>query len=451
MKLAITDIFLRTLAPPPKGARLEVRDTTEPGLILRMTHGGAATWSVRGRVGSDGRQSRVKLGTWPALGISAARSEARKAMGALETGADPVAKKRAVRDARKATKEADKAAEGETVSARLIEWQRGRLGDPAAPWSPRYAAEVLRVCDKAIIPVLGDKLLRATTREDWTALIQGRKADAVARKAKAKKDEPAKRGAPARGGAGAAAFLYRTASAFLNYAEAMGWIAAPMLPRKGAATIAPPPPDRSRVLTDAELAAIWKAADREPPKLRAFTRLLILTGAREREVADMVAGEVELEAGRWSIPGARTKNRQGYALPLSPLALGELRTVWPNDAPAPGDFLLGRSSENGFRGFGRLKLRLEESSKVKAWRWHDLRRTARTGMTRLGVPRDHAEAAINHISGRSSLERTYDRHDYAPEVIAALTIWQAHVAGLVGASAEVVALPKRERGTGQGG
>ncbi len=47
------------------------------------------------------------------------------------------------------------------------------------------------------------------------------------------------------------------------------------------------------------------------------------------------------------------------------------------------------------------------------WRWHDLRRTARTGMTRLGVARDHAEAAINHVSGRSALERTYDRHDYA--------------------------------------
>ncbi|MBD0272617.1 MAG: hypothetical protein ICV73_11900 [Acetobacteraceae bacterium] len=52
-------------------------------------------------------------------------------------------------------------------------------------------------------------------------------------------------------------------------------------------------------------------------------------------------------------------------------------------------------------------------------------------MTRIGVPRDHAEAAINHVSGRSALERTYDRHDYAAEVVAALTGWQAHVAELV--------------------
>ena len=51
-------------------------------------------------------------------------------------------------------------------------------------------------------------------------------------------------------------------------------------------------------------------------------------------------------------------------------------------------------------------------------------------MTRLGVPRDHAEAALNHVSGRTALERTYDRHRYEDEVIAAVEKWQAHVANL---------------------
>jgi len=86
------------------------------------------------------------------------------------------------------------------------------------------------------------------------------------------------------------------------------------------------------------------------------------------------------------------------------------------------------------RGFSKLKLRLDNLSDIAPWRWHDLRRTARTGMTRLGVPRDHAEAAINHVSGRSSLERTYNRHDYADQIASALGAWQTHVAGLVGAA-----------------
>ena len=54
------------------------------------------------------------------------------------------------------------------------------------------------------------------------------------------------------------------------------------------------------------------------------------------------------------------------------------------------------------------------------WRWHDLRRTVRTGLTRLGVPREHAEASINHIGGRAGLVGTYERYDYAQEIIAAL-------------------------------
>jgi hypothetical protein len=97
----------------------------------------------------------------------------------------------------------------------------------------------------------------------------------------------------------------------------------------------------------------------------------------------------------------------------------------------------------GLRGFSKLKTRLDALSGVKAWRWHDLRRTARTGMTRLGVPREHAEAAINHVSGRSALERTYDRHDYAAEAAAALARWQAHVAGLVAAAPPVEVVPLR--------
>ena len=75
---------------------------------------------------------------------------------------------------------------------------------------------------------------------------------------------------------------------------------------------------------------------------------------------------------------------------------------------------------------------------------HDLRRTCRTGLSRLGVSKDHAEACLNHVSSRSALERTYDVHDYADEVVAALSAWQRYVEGLVGETpktgAEVISL-----------
>jgi integrase len=219
-----------------------------------------------------------------------------------------------------------------------------------------------------------------------------------------------------------ASLLYRTASAFLGHAEAHGWIATSPLPRRGLAAIAPPLVSRERVLTDEELRAVWRASGQLNPKPRAFVRLLILTAAREMEVADIAVGEVYRGRRAWIIPGARTKNGQRHVVPLCALALIEIQGVWPgfDEDAAPDWRLLGAVPGGGLRGFSKLKTRLDVLSGVAGWRLHDLRRTARTGMTRLGVLRDHAEAAINHVSGRSALERTYDRHDYAGEIVAAL-------------------------------
>jgi hypothetical protein len=130
--------------------------------------------------------------------------------------------------------------------------------------------------------------------------------------------------------------------------------------------------------------------------------------------------EIDIDAARWTIPSKRTKNGVGYTLPLCALALAEIK--------AAGPALLG------FSGFSKLKKALDEHSGVSGWRLHDLRRSMRTGLSRLGVPREIAEASVNHISGRSGLVGTYDRHDYADEIIEAIGRWQAHVARVVSAT-----------------
>ena len=145
-----------------------------------------------------------------------------------------------------------------------------------------------------------------------------------------------------------------------------------------------------------------------------------------------VTGEAPFDASRWGAtlpPWSAAHpytNLHGPKKPTQATVVGNVRVTE-----------VGRTAGSGFRGFSKLKVRLDVASKVEGWRFHDLRRTARTGMSRLRVPRDHAEAAINHLSGRSKLERTYDRHDYATEIIAALSAWQMHVAGLVGSAADL--------------
>ena len=431
MKRDLNDAWLRAVKPPATG-RLEIRDSDVKGLVLRVTPNGAMTWSVRTRT-KDGKQTRPKLGTYPAMGIAAARKAAKAAIGGIVAGADPVEERRQAREARR-----NRLAEA-TVAERLAEWRAAREASPDKPWSTRYAAEVSRICGRDLIPALGKRALSETTRADWTALVSTKR-----------------KAAPAM-----AAALYRVVSSFLNHAEAEGWISAPLLPRKGAAKLAPLPAVRQRVLTDVELAEVWRATDGESAKARALVRLLILTAAREMEVADIATGEVDRDGACWRIPGERTKNGRPYTVPLSVLAMAELSAVWPtHDGEAGADWrLLGKIDGSGYRAFSKLKSRLDatiaanraknaavrgvEVQAMPPWRIHDLRRTARTGMTRLGVPKDHAEAAINHISGRTKLEQTYDQHDYAEEILAALGRWQSHVAALISVQPGAEIIPLR--------
>jgi integrase len=409
MKRDLNDSFLAGLKAPETG-RLEVWDTRVAGLVWRLTKTGAASWCVRLRT-KDGKRTRPTLGTWPAVGVREARKRALAAIAAIQAGRDPAAEKREARAARK-TMTAE-----ETVAKRLAQWQEAK----AARWSDSYAAEVKRLVAREILPTLGAKPLRMTTREDWTKLVARKRASAPV----------------------VAGHLYRVASSFLHHAEAEGWISAPLLPRKGAARLAPPPPPRERALSDDELVAVWNASESESPKPRAFVRLLLLTGARREEVAGITTGEVDREAGLWRLPAWRAKNRRAHVMPLCALALAELDAVWPEHGEEAGeDWRLLGASGGAFSGFSRLKKRIDAKAGIAPWRWHDLRRTCRTGLARLGVDRLHAERALNHVSGQSALERTYDVHNYEAETLAALRRWQAHVASLVAPApgAEIVPL-----------
>ncbi len=419
MRVRLTDTFLRAMTPPPEG-RVEMRDTGAPGLVLRLTKSGAASWSARG-VMPDGRHGRVTLGTYPDVGLAEARKRARACRAAVQGGADPLAEERAKRADAEARRQAA------TVAASWQQWAEiaGRTAMKGRGWSDAHSGRVAWMLKHVVAPKIGKRPLAETSRADWTALVT------LAHK---------------RGPAAAGNFL-RIARAFLNHAEAAGWVDAPLLPRK-ASILAPPVAARDRTLSDDELTRLWHASAAMLPKTRAFVRLLVLTAARRGEVASIALGEVERDAGLWRLPAPRTKNRVAHVMPLPPLALAEIASVWPKETAEldPTHQLLGRVQGGGFSGFSRAKAALDKASGVADWDWHDLRRTARTVMSRLGVAREAAEAALNHVSGRSGLVGVYDRHHYGDEALAALRAWQSHVAALVRRKAKVIALPRRAAG-----
>jgi hypothetical protein len=76
---------------------------------------------------------------------------------------------------------------------------------------------------------------------------------------------------------------------------------------------------------------------------------------------------------------------------------------------------------------------------LPSWRLHDLRRTMRTGLGRLGVAPHVAELLINHVP--KGMVAVYDKHRYQGEIAAALALWADHVmAAVEGRTTNVVPL-----------
>ena len=183
---------------------------------------------------------------------------------------------------------------------------------------------------------------------------------------------------------------------------------------------------RARVLNEDEIARVLKAC-REDDFGR-IVRLLMLTGQRRDEVADMTWAELDLAGAVWSLPDPRVKNGQGHDVPLSKPALQVLTSI----ERVEGRALVFGQGDGGFQGFSRAKASLDKRSGVTGWRLHDLRRTAATVMAdRLKVLPHVVEAVLNHISGhKAGVAGIYNRALYATEKREALDLLGAYLTGL---------------------
>jgi len=158
-------------------------------------------------------------------------------------------------------------------------------------------------------------------------------------------------------------------------------------------------------------------------------RLLLLTAVRRSEAARMTWSEVNLDNVLWVIPAHRTKSSAPHEVPLSGMAVDLLRSL-PRLA---GDFVF---SANGGRapikGFGKFKDTIDARAAppgLMEWRFHDLRRTARTNLSSLGVAPFIAELILGHQ--QKDVHRVYDTHRYQAEKRDALERWANRLRDIV--------------------
>jgi integrase len=207
---------------------------------------------------------------------------------------------------------------------------------------------------------------------------------------------------------------------------------------------------RDRVLSNAELVAIWSACNDDD--YGRIVRLLILTGQRRDEVGAMARSEIDVAARKWTIPAARTKNGQAHEVPLSTAGLDIVKLALARKGREDRERLFGEAG-NGFAGWSKARQALDEriekqAAKIKParreaktdnkeaekerWRVHDIRRTVATRMADLGVLPHVIEAVLNHISGhKAGVAGVYNRALYSAEKRQALDLWAAHIEALL--------------------
>lgn len=186
---------------------------------------------------------------------------------------------------------------------------------------------------------------------------------------------------------------------------------------------------RERVLSDPEIAAIWRAAGDDD--FGRVVKLLILTGSRRSEVGGMRWPEIDLDKGVWILPSERSKNHRPHVLPLMPMMRQIIESV-PNLAGR--DLLFGSHSPKGLGTWDEGKRALDErlAGQVQPWRLHDIRRSVATRMCDIGIMPFIVEQILNHVSGhKAGPAGIYNRSTYPNEVRAALAQWHDHLRTLI--------------------
>ncbi|WP_294394344.1 site-specific integrase [uncultured Sphingomonas sp.] len=393
-----------------------------PGLGLKVTPAGGKVYVLQYRIARKGLAARTApkrytIGRHGALTPDQARRRARELAAIIATGVDPKELEADRREERERIRQA--ANEAARMDRELA------FAGYAERWLDHYENEKERraasvkaarlAVNVYLTPALGDKPMPLIDRSHLQPII-----DAIPYEKKATRRS-----------------VFAYASVLFGWASKRGDIAANPLSHMAKPEA---PAARDRVMTDVELAAVWGATYSLGLPFAAMFRLLILTGQRRGEVAEMDWQELDREGRLWIVPADRAKNGAVHIVPLSCAAIKELDAVagredWPDRGP-----VLTTTGRTPISGITKAKRALDSAAAekrngraIKPWRIHDLRRTLATGFQRLGVRFEVTEAVLNHISGsKGGVAGIYQRHDWKAEKGEALQAWSLKIMALTG-------------------
>lgn len=379
--------------------RIEAWDTSLEGFGVRASRTGTLTWVVRYRRGT--KQRVMTLGNAPQVSLAEARRRARQALGSVDAGDDPAALKHQEREA----------ASFGALAALYLEKHapKKRSGD-----------QDRRMLERELLPKWRTMPAADIRRADVIAFIE----DIAAGKGKRRVA-----GRPAPVLANRVLALMRK---IYNFGIQRGLV------ESNPCTLVQRPATekaRERVLTVAEIRGLWRGLDAESPEmgsggatvehLRVAVKLMLLTAQRRGEVLRMRWSDISHEDGLWTwiIPGEHAKNGHAHHVPLAQSAVVLLDAL--REHAGAGPYVFPGRSGGHLTNVERAIDRAREREGLAHFTPHDLRRTAASHMTGLGVTRLVVKKILNHVD--RDVTAIYDRHGYDAEKRAALEAWARRV------------------------
>lgn len=432
-RVHLTDRKIASIKPIP-GRIIDLADDHVRGLHLRVHPTGAKSWSVMLRHCPPGavtkKLRRFTLGRGSDLTLAEARSAAQALLPQLRAGYDPI-KQRRVRQA--ALLERGIATFSDLIDA----YERIQLPQKKRTRSWRQSRKVIERVFKNALAVPIDQLDRSHLQIGLD--LKAQTAPVYARAA------------------------WEAVSPVLRWAEKREYLPLGIRDR-----VAPPERSvrnrRDRVLTDEELRAVWNVLDAEGYPFGHIYKLLILTGQRRGEVAEMTWHEVNFDTATWTIPKERTKQARDQVVPLTPPAIAILReaenfqrrrnplifstSTVRSEAENPREATILKAGGKPLGNWDRVHKRVLKVSETKDWTKHDLRRVVATHLGRLGIAPHVIEHVLGHAdplanTGLSAVAGVYMRYDYAAEKREALEKWAVSLADILTDRSNVVPLVAR--------
>lgn len=380
-----------------------------PGFVMVHTPAGHRSYGLVYRC--NGQRKKLTLGSAKALSLGEARRLAGQFRASIEAGGDPHGEKLAQRTAVQADKLRE--IERQQLDVELL-WQKymQHVGSRL-----RSKNEKDRIFRRYILPTICGRAAPEVTRQHALKIIDTLVDNEKRRMADKVRQE------------GAAFFQWLFEREHVDRNVFAGV-------RKASVGKS----IRTRVLSDREVAAIWKVSEAEG-RWGHWIKLLILTGARNMEVRGASWSEFDLPGRLWTIPSERSKNGRPHTVHLTNSMLKVLQEIprFENTGllfPAAGNARQPMSGDQKVKD--RIDKRMREllhsacSSQLERWCVHDFRRTIATGLQRLGFRPDIADQVIGHVgSTRSGAAAHYLHYKYHDEREKALIAWSEHIAGAV--------------------